>query len=115
MIEHLNITTVNKINANSVVQQFRITTSQRRIKMNEAQRNELKLKVTQHTGYAMYHMATGDLVEAKYGLIGAKERLQELINEERDRTERREHENATMRDDEKSENATMRDDEKSEE
>ena len=71
--------------------------------MNEAERNKLKLKVTQHTGYAMYHMATGELNAALSGLSIAMVRLHELIDDERDRAERREAENETMMDDEKSE------------
>ncbi len=73
--------------------------------MDKAQRNEMELKVTQHTGYALYHMATGELDAAREGLNVAQVRLQQLIDDEHDRAraERREYENEIMAGDEKSE------------
>ena len=71
--------------------------------MNEAERNELKLKIAEDTSYAVFRMSTGSLYVAMTGIDAAKEHLQQLIDDERDRVERREAENATMMDDEKSE------------
>jgi hypothetical protein len=71
--------------------------------MNKAQRNEMKLKIAEDTSYALFRVTTGSLNAAMTGIDAAKEHLQQLIDDERDRAERREHENDTMVDDEKSE------------
>ena len=71
--------------------------------MNKSQRDELKIKVAQHTGYALYHLSNGELATVKQGLVAAQTRLQQLIDDEHDRVERREYENEIMAGDEKSE------------
>ena len=71
--------------------------------MNEAQRNEIKVHVADSVGYALHHMTNDNLHIAVKAIQDAGLGILELIDDEIDRAERREHENDTMRDDEKSE------------
>ena len=71
--------------------------------MNEAQRNEMKLHITDRAVYAIHYLVQNNLDTTKSALQEASRGVQQLIDDKRDRAERREYENDTMRDDEKSE------------
>jgi len=71
--------------------------------MNKAERNELKKRVAEDTRYTTFGMENGNFDVAMIGIDTAKKHLQQLIDDEKNRAERREAENDTMRDDEKSE------------
>ena len=71
--------------------------------MNKAQRNEIKLHITNRTVYAIHNLVQNNLNTTKSALQDASRGVQQLIDDERDLAERQEHENDTMRDDEKRE------------
>lgn len=71
--------------------------------MIKSQINELKLKVAEDVAYAVFRMSTGTLSVAMTGIDAAKLHLQQLIDDERAREERREYEIEIMIGDEHSE------------
>ena len=71
--------------------------------MIRSQINELKISIVEHLGYALYSLPAGHLQVTLREIKAATRGITQLIDDERDRAERREAENATMMDDEKSE------------